>query len=211
MDDDVHSDISMPPLELESDLEYEEDHLRYGGYDSISDSDADAYDVEMTLLVDDGDPSDDEGFALPNEITPPLPSTSFTADRNRRHVVVEEVEDQDQQRTGECVAYSLFIMTWTLTLCQTLLPWRAAGSLAHHHTSGLTHIGTLFLILTSTPTPIRIHIHILSNTRIYLIHHTPMVMFASPTSRACLVFVRKARLRVKFLYRASELSFNRSL
>jgi hypothetical protein len=111
MDDDVRSDISIPPLEVESDLEYEEDHLRYGGYDSISESDADAYDVEMTLLVDDGDGSDDEGSASLNESTPPLLSTSFAADRNQRHVVVEEVEDQDQQRAGEWAVCSLFIMT----------------------------------------------------------------------------------------------------
>jgi hypothetical protein len=111
MDDDVRSDISMPPLELESDLEYEEDHLRYGGYDSISESDADAYDVEMTLLVDDGDGSDDGGFALPDESTPPLPPPLSAADRNPRHVVVEEVEDQDQRRAGKWAACSLFILT----------------------------------------------------------------------------------------------------
>ncbi len=97
VDDDAHSDISMPPLEIESDLEYEEDHVRHGGYDSISESDADAYDVEMTLLVDDGDRSDDEGSALLNESTPQLPPTSSAADRNHQHVTVEEVEDQDQQ------------------------------------------------------------------------------------------------------------------
>jgi hypothetical protein len=111
-DDDVRSDISMPPLEIESDSEYGEDHLRYGGYDSISESDADAYDVEMTLLVDDGDLSDDEdSAALPDESTPPLPPTSFAANSNPRHVMVEEVEDQDQQRTGEWAAFYLFIMT----------------------------------------------------------------------------------------------------
>lgn len=110
-DDDVRSDISMPPLEIESDSEYGEDGLRYGGYDSISESEADAYDVEMTLLVDDGDLSDEEdSAALPDESAPPLPSTSFAANSNQRHVMVEEVEDQDQQRAGEWAAYCLFIM-----------------------------------------------------------------------------------------------------
>jgi hypothetical protein len=102
----------MPPLEIESDSEYGEDHLRYGGYDSISESDADAYDVEMTLLVDDGDLSDDEdSAALPDESTPPLPPTSLAANSNQRHVMVEEVEDQDQQRAGKWAANYLFIMT----------------------------------------------------------------------------------------------------
>jgi hypothetical protein len=110
VDDDARSDISMPPLEIESDLEYEEDHVRHGGYDSISESDADAYDVEMTLLVDDGDRSDDEGSALLNESTPRLPSTSSAADRNHQHVTVEEVEDQDQQ-PGEWGSFQLVIMT----------------------------------------------------------------------------------------------------
>lgn len=110
VDDDMRSDTSMPPLEIESDSEYEGDHLRYGGYDSISESEADAYDVEMTLLVDD-DQSDDEGFALPDESTPPLPPTSFATDSNRRHVMVEEVEDQDQQRGGEWASYC------TITAC----------------------------------------------------------------------------------------------
>jgi hypothetical protein len=109
MDDDVHSDISMPPLEVESDSEYDEDHIRYGGYDSRSESDVDAYDVEMHLLVDDGDLSDDEGSALPNGSTPPL--APFPAHRNQRHVVVEEVEDQDQQRAGEWAAYGPSIVT----------------------------------------------------------------------------------------------------
>jgi hypothetical protein len=101
VDDDAQSDISMPPLEIESDLEYEEDHVRHGGYDSISESDADAYDVEMTLLVDDGDQSDDEDSALRSESTPQLPPTSSAVDRNHHHVTVEEVEDQNQQQPGE--------------------------------------------------------------------------------------------------------------
>jgi len=101
VDDDAHSDISMPPLEVESDSEYEEDHVRYVGYDSISESDADAYDVEMTLLLDDGDRSDDEGSTLLNESTSPPPSTSSAPDRNSRHVTVEEVEDRGQQQRGE--------------------------------------------------------------------------------------------------------------
>jgi hypothetical protein len=106
--------------------------------------------------------------------------------------------------SGGQVSGQLFIMTRKLTSCQTLIPWRAAGSLAHHHIPGLTFIGTLILTLMSilTPTPI---------PRIYLIHHSPMVTFASQISRACLVFVRKARLRAKFLYQVCELSSNPSL
>jgi hypothetical protein len=92
-----------------------------------------------------------------------------------------------------------------------LLPWRAAGSLAHHRSWGRTYIGILFLTLTLTPTLIPTRTHILSNTWIQLIHHPPTVTFASLISQICQVFVRKARLRVKFLYRASELSFNHSL
>jgi len=113
VDDDAHSDVSMPPLEFESDLEYEEDHVRHGGYDSISESgsDADAYDVEMTLLVDDGEQSDDEGSAFLNESTPHIPSTSPVADRDHQHVTVEEVEDQDQQRPGEWGSFQPVIMT----------------------------------------------------------------------------------------------------
>jgi hypothetical protein len=111
VDDDAHSDISMPHLEIESDLEYEEDHVRHGGYDSLSESDADAYDVEMTLLVDDGDQSDDEGPALLNESTPQLPSTSSAADRIHQHVTVEEVEDQNQQRPGEWGSFQPVVMT----------------------------------------------------------------------------------------------------
>ena len=110
VDDDARSDVSMPPLEIESDLEYEEDHIRHGGYDSMSESDADAYDVEMTLLVDDGDQSDVEGSALVNESTPQLPSTSSAADRNH-YVTVEEVEDQDQQQPGEWGSFQPVIMT----------------------------------------------------------------------------------------------------
>jgi hypothetical protein len=111
VDDDARSDISMPPLEIESDLEYEEDHVRQGGYDSLSESDADAYDVEMTLLVDDGDQSDDEGSALLNEGTPQPPSSLPPADRNHRHVTVEEVEDQNRQRPGEWGSFQPVIMT----------------------------------------------------------------------------------------------------
>ena len=111
VDDDARSDISMPSLEIESDLEYEEDHVRHGGYDSISESDADAYDVEMHLLVDDGYRSDDESPALLNEGTPQLPATSPVADRTHQHVTVEEVVDRDQQQPGEWGSFQSVIMT----------------------------------------------------------------------------------------------------
>ena len=103
IDIDARSDTSMPPLYDASDSEYEEDSLRHRGYDSMSESDADAYDVEMTLLADDGDASDDEDAALPSEsaLPPSFPSVADTSRRNHRHVAVEEVEDEGQQRTGE--------------------------------------------------------------------------------------------------------------
>ena len=41
--------------------------MRHGGYDSI---DADSYDVETHILVDDGYRSDDESSDLLNESTP---------------------------------------------------------------------------------------------------------------------------------------------
>ena len=103
IDIDARSDTSMPPLYDASDSEYEEESLRHRAYDSMSDSDADAYDVEMALLVDDGDASDDEDPALPSESTLPslVPSMADSSHRNHRHVAVEEVEDEGQQRTGE--------------------------------------------------------------------------------------------------------------
>ena len=103
IDIDARSDTSMPPLYDASDSEYEEDSLRHRGYDSMSESDADAYDVEMTLLADDGDASDDEDAALPSESALPrsFPSMADTSRRNHRHVAVEEVEEEGQQRTGE--------------------------------------------------------------------------------------------------------------
>ena len=105
IDIDTRSDTSMPPLYDASDSEYE-DGLRHPAYDSMSDSDADAYDVEMTLLVDDGDASDDEEPALPSENALPSfdPSVADNSPRNHRHVAVEEVEDEGQQRTGEWAA-----------------------------------------------------------------------------------------------------------
>lgn len=100
VDIDARSDTSMPPLYDASDSEYEEDddNLRHREYDSMSESAADAYDVEMTLLVDDGDASDDEDPALS------APSVADNSHRNHRHVAVEEVEEEGQQRTGEWAA-----------------------------------------------------------------------------------------------------------
>ena len=106
IDIDARSDTSMPPLYDASDSESEEDHVRHRGYDSMSDSDAEAYDVEMTLLVDDGDLSEDEDIALSSENVLPLPYIPGVADNSNHHrrVVVEEVEDEAQQRTGEWAA-----------------------------------------------------------------------------------------------------------
>ena len=109
IDIDARSDTSMPPLYDASDSEYDGDSFRHPGYGSMSESDADAYDVEMTLLVDDdSDASDDENPALPSEsaLPPSVPSVADNSHRTHRHiVVVEEVEDEGQQRTGEFMTY----------------------------------------------------------------------------------------------------------
>ncbi|KAI0301113.1 hypothetical protein B0F90DRAFT_1925534 [Multifurca ochricompacta] len=105
-DDEARSDTSMPPLFDASDSEYEEDYLHHGVYDSMSESEADARDVEMTLLFDDGDLSDNEDSppSPPNEgVALPESAASMAAvegNENPRHVTVEEIEDQDQQRIG---------------------------------------------------------------------------------------------------------------
>jgi hypothetical protein len=98
MDDDARSVTSMPPLYEASDEESEDGHLRHGVYDFMSDSEVDAHDVEMTLFVDDGDLSDHEDTAVLMNNT----SAATEDSRDRRHVTVEEVEDQDQQQTGQC-------------------------------------------------------------------------------------------------------------
>jgi hypothetical protein len=101
MDDDARSVTSMPPLYEASDVDSEEGHLHHGVYDFMSDSEADAHDVEMTLFVDDGDLSDHEDTVLLMNN-----SSAATEDsRDRRHVTVEEVEDQDQQQTGQCNSF----------------------------------------------------------------------------------------------------------
>jgi hypothetical protein len=101
MDDDARSVASLPPLYDASDSEFEEGHLNHGVYDFMSDSEADAHDVEMILLVDNEDLSDHEGVVLPQS----TPSAATEDSRDPRHVTLEEIEDHEdqvQQQTGEC-------------------------------------------------------------------------------------------------------------
>ncbi|KAH8989125.1 hypothetical protein EDB92DRAFT_906946 [Lactarius akahatsu] len=99
IDDDARSDTSMPPLYDASDSESGEEHFHGNVYDFMSDSEADAHDVEMTLLFDD----DGDGAASLDDAVPPLSDAVTTAEGSvNRHVTVEEVQDQDLPHTGEC-------------------------------------------------------------------------------------------------------------
>ena len=98
MDDDARSVASMPPLYEASDSGSDESHFNHGVYDFMSESEGDAHEVEMTLLLDEGDFSDHEGAVFPRS----TPSAAAEDSGNLRHVTVEEVEDHDQQRTGKC-------------------------------------------------------------------------------------------------------------
>jgi hypothetical protein len=88
----------MPPLFDGSDSESDGGYLHHGVYDFMSESEADAQDVEMTLLVDDGEFSDPEDAVWPQSI----PSAATEDSRARRHVTVQEVEDDAQQQPREC-------------------------------------------------------------------------------------------------------------
>ncbi|KAI0252187.1 hypothetical protein BJV78DRAFT_378338 [Lactifluus subvellereus] len=120
MDDDAHSVTSMPPLYDASDSESEEGHLYHGVYDFMSESEADAHDVEMTLLIDEGDFSDHESAVFPRSTL----SAAAEDSRDLRHVTVEEVQDQDQQRTGP---------SDTIPLASNEQPGPSSHSEAHPH------------------------------------------------------------------------------
>ena len=77
------------------------------------------------------------------------------------------------------------------------------GNLARHHILKRLH--------SRIPTIIPISISILPCTCVHLVHNNPMRAFAFPISRPCPAFVRKASLKVKSLFQASELSFSLSL
>jgi hypothetical protein len=95
---DTQSVSSMPPLFDGSDSESDGGHLHHGVYDFMSESEADAQDVEMALFVDDGDFSDSEDAVLPQS----TPSAATEDSRARRHVTVQEVEDDAQQQPRKC-------------------------------------------------------------------------------------------------------------
>ena len=97
----------------------------------------------------------------------------------------------------------MHVQTRIVTQYQVRCLRPATGSLAHR-TSKHPHIGTL----TSGPIPTLSYI---TNTRIQFAHSNPLMVFASPISQPCLVFVPRALSRVKFLFRAFELSFSLSL
>ncbi|KAH9168737.1 hypothetical protein EDB89DRAFT_1563891 [Lactarius sanguifluus] len=96
IDDDARSDTSMPPLYDASDSESGEEHFHRNVYDSMSDSEADAHDVEMTLLFDD----DGDSAVYLDDAVPPLSDAVTTAEGSvNHHVTVEEVQDQDLPHT----------------------------------------------------------------------------------------------------------------
>lgn len=100
IDDDARSDTSMPPLYDASDSESGEEHFHQNVYDFMSESEADAHDVEMTLLLDDGNFSDGDGEVYLDDVVPPPSSAVTTAEGNvNRHVMVEDVEDRDLPHT----------------------------------------------------------------------------------------------------------------
>ena len=109
IDDDARSDTSMPPLYDASDSESGEEPSHGNVYDFMSDSEADAHDVEMTLTLDDGNFSDSDGanYLLDDVVLPPL-DTMATAEGNINHHVTVE-EHQHLPHTGECAGLQLFL------------------------------------------------------------------------------------------------------
>ena len=100
IDDDARSDTSMPSLFDASDSESGEEVFRRNVYDFMSDSEADAHDVEMTLFLDDdGNFSDSDDAPYLEDAVPP-PSDAVTGDVND-HVTVEQ--DRHLPPTGECL------------------------------------------------------------------------------------------------------------
>jgi hypothetical protein len=90
----------MPSLFDASDSESGEELFHRNVYDYMSESEADAHDVEMTLLPDDDSNfSDSDDAAYLNDVVPPPSDAVTTAEGNvnhhARHVTVED-------DTGEC-------------------------------------------------------------------------------------------------------------
>ena len=109
IDDDARSDTSMPPLFDASDSESGEEPFQRNVYDFMSDSEADAHDVEMTLMLDDGHFSDNDGATyLDDDVVLPSSDTMATVDGNMNHHVMVE-EDQDLPHVGECSHLQLFL------------------------------------------------------------------------------------------------------
>ncbi|KAF8272794.1 hypothetical protein EI94DRAFT_1677516 [Lactarius quietus] len=92
IDDDARSDISMPPLYDASDSESGEEPFLRNVYDFMSDSEVDAHDVEMTLMLDDGNFSDSGGATYMDDVVPPPSNAMTTAEEGNmdRDVMVEE-------------------------------------------------------------------------------------------------------------------------
>ena len=97
VDDDARSDTSMPSLFDASDSESGEEHFHRNVYDFMSESEADAHDVEMTLLIDDDGDYSDSDDALPSDAV-------TTAEGSVNHHVMVE-EDQNLPHTGECAEF----------------------------------------------------------------------------------------------------------
>src|SRR6266404_6829821 len=96
IDEDARSDTSMPLLYDASDSESGEELFHHHVHDFMSESEVDAHDVEMSLLLDDGHFSDSEGATyLDDDIVPPSAAVAASQGDVNRHVTVEEVEDQD--------------------------------------------------------------------------------------------------------------------
>ena len=109
IDDDARSDTSMPPLYDASDSESGEEPFHRNVYDFMSDSEADAHDVEMTLLLDDGNFSDSDGATYLDDIAPPPPDAMTTAEEGSMNHLGTVEEDQHLSHTGECICLQLFL------------------------------------------------------------------------------------------------------
>ncbi|KAI0286146.1 hypothetical protein BC826DRAFT_101250 [Russula brevipes] len=101
VDDDARSDASMPPLYehpiRSRSIIFTAARMTRCPNRTLMPTNRD------DLLVDDEEPSDNQEFVLQNENAPPVPSAlraTAASGGNHRHVVVEEVEDQDQHRTN---------------------------------------------------------------------------------------------------------------
>lgn len=144
IDDDARSDTSMPPLYDASDSESGEEPFHRNVYDFMSDSEADAHDVEMTLLLDDGNFSDSDGATYLDDIVPPPSDAMTTAgEGNMNHLVTVE-QDQHLSHTGECTCLQLFLGAMSVNMafrCRTPSKgskWPAAWHIITRRTTPFT-------------------------------------------------------------------------